>query len=402
MPDKKDKLSTKELSALRKLLAGTAAESSQMRQQFDPVLGENPQQLPPEMLEPDFVKHLQTLMASSGRVSGQQPIGYQRGTSNAGDRIRTMFTGWNAGEMNRAANYFANRAFGPRDIHTNMWKPGTNVWYKGEGPYTVGEGSWKQVGNVAKRLANTVEFRDWDKGDWAQRRDFSLNPPAGTPAPGWFQRVGGVPAMGGGGGGGEGGGAGGGGGGFGDFGLMGLGGGSTSGQGGAGDLYGVGIGGGPIEWQGVQSIAGGSSGTIPLRLFQAGTSRVLPDQSQVPDWARGGAALPPGLARLQAAGQGPFRPGGPMSTDTVDAKLTVGEGVLNTGAMSMPGMRPAVDAANAAGARQAARLPSWANSLAGGPIQPVAPFPAIPAPVLSAPLAMAAPRLTNIMYPRNK
>jgi hypothetical protein len=60
-----------------------------------------------------------------------------------------------------------------------------------------------------------------------------------------------------------------------------------------------------------------------------------------------------------------------MNTDTVDAKLTPGEGVLNIGAMSMPGMRQQVDAANAAGAPMAAAggLPSWANILAGGPMR---------------------------------
>jgi hypothetical protein len=114
-----------------------------------------------------------------------------------------------------------------------------------------------------------------------------------------------------------------------------------------------------------------------------------------PAWAGGPnqrAGLPPGLQHLFNMGQGPYRPGGPMaapiqtartmpamtpmSTDTVNARLTPGEGVLNVGAMAMPGMRQQVDAANAFGAplaagvapQVAAALPSWANILAGGPM----------------------------------
>jgi hypothetical protein len=40
--------------------------------------------------------------------------------------------------------------------------------------------------------------------------------------------------------------------------------------------------------------------------IQAGMSAVPPPVGGIPSWARGGAALPPGLARLQAAGQGPY------------------------------------------------------------------------------------------------
>jgi hypothetical protein len=81
-----------------------------------------------------------------------------------------------------------------------------------------------------------------------------------------------------------------------------------------------------------------------------------------PGWKRVGEGLPPGLARLKAAGQGPYKAGGPGldvdwrvragSTDSVPAMLTPGEAVLNRGAARMVG-RPVIDRLNEAGMPEA-------------------------------------------------
>src|ERR1700738_2674003 len=85
---------------------------------------------------------------------------------NTLNRVRFMTNGSNfpgAGNQSRPANFGPNgQLLQDWQVSTNMYPIGT--WFMQDGKwYQVAEGSF---GNNGQRLPNTIEFRDYDHGDY--------------------------------------------------------------------------------------------------------------------------------------------------------------------------------------------------------------------------------------------